>query len=354
MGCGASSTAAGAPSTAGSNIVIKETGGFKLADGEQACKGSKLFCPPNVNAGSTVPAVVVAHGCGVEGWVGDLVLDLLIAKKDWTWTYNTALSTALAEQGFAVLMIGMPDHDEQKYESPDVMAALMNAWPAADYSRFLSAAIDHLCKVAPENGVTVDKKRIGLVGHSMGGAGVLYAAARDCKDKVAAVAALHPGMISINKPGDHTEGAIKYLTGSPHSGENGEGTVEFLAEISAPTFIFGSQAEMNVELLKGQGMAPMWPVFTCQFEQVGARIKELYVDNIKENPGSASGLHGGCLYAHTWFADDALLHNYGDGAPLKAICGFLRRRLAGSMEAVMARPSNAKEWVVSSPDGVGA
>jgi hypothetical protein len=34
MGCGVSSTASGALSTAGSHIAIKETGGFKLAEGD--------------------------------------------------------------------------------------------------------------------------------------------------------------------------------------------------------------------------------------------------------------------------------------------------------------------------------
>ena len=123
----------------------------------------------------------------------------------------------------------------------------------------------------------------------MGGAGVLCAAAKDCKDKIAAVIAMNPGGGSSLAPFDQMEGCVKYLTGETFSGEHGEGDIPFLADITAPTMIYGSQAEMNSELLPGLGCAGLWPAPPSQWKQIGANVKELYVDNLTENAGTANG-----------------------------------------------------------------
>lgn len=261
---------------------------------------------------------------------------------DSTWTGMTDLAQAIAEQGIVVLMVGLPD--SPWLPDPELgPAGKLNCWPAIDYARFLSAAIDHLCTVAPERSVSVDTEHVGLVGHSMGGAGVLCAAAKDCKDKVAACVALNPGGPSNPNAFDALQGCAKYATGALHSGEYGEGTIEHLADIRVPTFIYGSQAEYNAEIV-GPGYATIWPVAPCQFEQVGASTKELYVDNLIDNPGTRAGKAG--TFAHVWMYGKESVRTYGDGKPLSAVCSFLRRHLAGSSEPVMARPDNAKEWRV--------
>ena len=354
MGCASS-----VPKPTKSGVVAKDTGEFKIGE-ELAGKGSMLFCPPAVAAGSRVPSIVMVHGTAAEGWVGDAIYDALMTKVmgralDYSWQGLKDLATALAEQGFAVLVFGMPDHDEAVYEeNATAIGKLENKWPCKDYSRFLGAAIDHLKSVAPKHGITVDEKRIGLVGHSMGGAGVLTAAAKDCKDKVAAVVALNPGFHSVERPMDHVEFCKKFFTGAPHSGENGDATesLNFLGDITAPTLIFGSQAEYNTELMAGSGAATLWPVYTSLFEKVGSSAKELYVDNLTDNPGAkaaegdkAAELADGAFYAHMWPYGDEAMRKYGDGTPLAAIGNFLKRRLAGSAEAAMPKPPNAKEWV---------
>ena len=50
-------------------------------------------------------------------------------------------------------------------------------------------------------------------------------------------------------------------------------------------------------------------------------------------------------YAHSWLFGEEI-EAYGDGKPLAALLGFLRRRLAATSEQVMERPANAKEWEV--------
>jgi hypothetical protein len=224
-----------------------------------------------------------------------------------------------------------------------------NMWPAIDYSRFLSAAVDHVKKVAPGHGVHVDEHKVGLIGHSMGGAGVLCAAAKDCKSKVAACVALNPGGPSNPDILDRAENAKKYAEGVPHSGEFGEGTIPHLADVTVPTFIYGSQAEYNCGNIKPD-MAVIWPFPPSQFKQLGAAKKELYVDNLIDNPGHKVGDNKlGCQYAHVWlFPEKGKEHmrSYGDGKPLAATLSFLRRHLVGEKEPVMERPANAKEWEV--------
>lgn len=337
-----------------SGVVIKDTGAFTTPDGEHAGKASWLYCPPSAAAGTKLPAVVLVHGMCAEGWLADKLLDIKAGDAlgrdcDLTWKGLGDLAQGIAEQGIAVLMMGMPDHDEHKHEElrqvQGPAAYLLNAWPAMDYSKFLSAAIDHLCAIAPTLGVTIDTKRIGLVGHSMGGAGVLCAAAKDCKDKIAAVASLNPGHMSIRKPFD-VEGRVEYFQkGAPFSGEHGEGKIDHLADVTVPAYVYGSQAEYNTELFKGMGEAPMFPAYPCVWRQLGSTTKELYVDNFKKNPVKVDGTpQEACLYAHVWFLHEKVMKSYCDGEPLGALLGFLRRHLAGASEARMDRPKNALEW----------
>ena len=328
-----------------------DTGAFTLPDGAQAGKASKLFRPPGASAGTPLPAVVVVHGSAAEGLQGDQIFDHVVGNMgrdlDFTWTSMKDTAQAISEQGIIALMIGLPDCDEKHY-SKDEAAGVLNSWAAKDYSRFLSAAVDHLLEQAPKHGMAVNKDRIGLVGQSMGGGGVLFAAGNDCKGKIAAVAALNPSIHSVHSPHDNLQFCERYAQGAPHSGELGEGTIECLAEISAPTYIYGSQAEYNVPFFEGSPYATAWPAYPCQFAQVGASVKELYVDNMTENWATkqANGsLVSTSMYAHTWFCGEEI-RAYGDGKPLAALLGFLRRRLAGSSEQVMERPANAKEWEV--------
>ena len=299
--------------------------------------------------------MVVVHGGVAQNLAVDQLFDqgfggALGRDVDWTWTSVKDLAQAISEQGIIALMIGLPDDDEKKYAEHEWQGkGGLNTWPCKDQSRFLSAAVDHLLEQAPKHGMAVNKDRIGLVGYSNGGGGVLFAAGNDCKGKVAAVAALNPGLHSVHSVYDNIESCAQYAQGAPHSGELGEGTIECLAEISAPTYIYGSQAEYNVPFMPGEPPACMqWPAYPCQFAQVGASVKELYVDNMTENWATkqANGsLFLTSAYAHSWHCGEEI-RVYGDGKPLAALLGFLRRRLAGTSEQVMERPANAKEWEV--------
>ena len=103
-----------------------------------------------------------------EGWFSDQMLDQFSVSaggdRDNTWTCMKDLAKAVAEHNIFVLMIGMPDGDADQY--PELYAAgssFYNSWPAKDYARSLSAAIDHLLKVAPEYGMSVASMWLGVV-----------------------------------------------------------------------------------------------------------------------------------------------------------------------------------------------
>ena len=284
------------------------------------------------------------------------------------------LSDELAKLGFIVLMVGMPDDDETaidtKYPDAKTMWAKMlgvvgiemlmrsdNLWPGAYYSIALSQAIDHMIAVAPAKlGLTVDTTRVGLVGHSMGGGGVLCAAARACRDKICAVVAISPSHVSVEAPFDNIDGCVKYSSGADFSNEHGEGTVAHLADIVAPTLIFGSKAEYNTAF----PFSPCWPSFPyvatahtapvpaltarhrvwcgrCLFEQLGSSKKELYVDNKTDQAMMEE--------AHIRLVDTTeMMHEYLDGVPLEVVKSFLRRHVAGSAEAAPTQPASALEW----------
>jgi len=254
--------------------------------------------------------------------------------------FAAARTKRLRDDDEEVLLADYPELDESVKAAVRKFGGIGNAWPAKYYAKVLNAAIDHLVYAAHKfHGVTVDEAKIGLVGHSMGGAGVLYAAATDCVDRIACVASLNPSLGSIESPHDHTAQLEMYASGAPHSGEHGEGEMPFLKNIKAPTLIYGSQAEYNTELFPKSGAAPMWPVFPCTFQQVGARVKELYVDNLKMAT---------CGEAHSWCCYPETTGTFAGGVPLKVVLSFLRRHCAKTDESPPERPANALEWSVPS------
>ena len=183
----------------------------------------------HATAHATPPTTVVVvgglvdEGSGVDDVVG--CFGVCAPTKfygrhlDTAWTGVKDLTHAISEQGIIAIMIGLPDGDEQQYAENEQYAKGKNSWPCKDYSRFLSAAVDHLLDQAPKHGIAVDTARIGLVGFSMGGGGVLFAAGNSCKDKVAAVAAVNPGLHSVHSFYDNKEGCQRYAKGAPHSGD---------------------------------------------------------------------------------------------------------------------------------------
>ena len=143
---------------------------------------------------------------------------------------------------------------------------------------------------------------------------------------------------------DALAACTKFAEGKLHSGENGEGTVDHLADVKVPTLIYGSQGEYNCGLTHG-APAQFWPYYPSVFEQLGSTTKELYVDNTTANPNNGKA-EWACLYVHVWFCGKEAMQTYCDGKPLAAVTSFLRRTLKGSTEPVMEKPANAKEWVV--------
>ena len=163
MGCCASVSAEQeVPIKVTNGVKVKDVGNYKLPptatwpDGEPAARGSWLYCPPN-KTGKPMPAVVVVHGSCSENGVGQLVFDIVGNSADvgrdldLFWTGLEDVAQAISEQGFVVLMVGMPDHDEKNYPEKIKSGGMTNGWPAVDYARFLSAAIDHMIAVAPKH-----------------------------------------------------------------------------------------------------------------------------------------------------------------------------------------------------------
>lgn len=277
-------------------VKTEDMGEIKIGE-KVVVKSSQLLYP--ASAKGPLPGIVIVHGMCGEGFWSEKVIDMLALLNgvgrtlDNTWTGQSNLAKALAQQGVAVLMIGLPDNDEQVYDESN-LSSLLNAWPAKDYSVSLSASVDLLVE---QQICKVDAARVGLVGHSMGGAGVLFAAARECKGKVAAVAALNPGHLSIMEPNDVIQGPEKYYSGAKHSGEFGEGDLPHLKEVGVPTLVYGSQAEMNTALFSNVPIAAMWPSPPSVYEQLGSEVKELYVDNLTDQTNA---------HAHVWMCTPRL------------------------------------------------
>ena len=340
MGCSTSSTKV---------VAASPTCRAIDAGGTFAFKASRIIAPLELDkSAGPFPALVVVHGfCSESKGVAD-------------WTYMQDISEALAQSlGFIVLMIGMPDDDEEHINGlvPDALegdgislmakltvkplACMNNAWPAAKYSESLSAAIDHLLVIAPDKlGVQVDAHRIGLVGHSMGGGGVLYGAAKHCKEKIKAVVALNPSHWAVETPFDNTAACIEYGKAPDHSGEQGEGIINHLPDISAPALVYGSLSEYNMAD-NAISVCPTWPAYENVFAQLtGAVAKELYVDGLT-NQSWEQG--------HCWLVSNAghlePPSAYNDGVPLALVCNFLKRHVGGIHEPPLQKPSrDVRAW----------
>jgi pimeloyl-ACP methyl ester carboxylesterase len=357
MGCGESKpqtvqVTAKKPATCGPNVAMKETGAWP----RPAYDHSRIFAPKGTSAHS-LPALVMVHGAARNDGEGGAPPEELLGVPSVSWEMMQPLAEKMVGEGFIVLIIGLRDDaldvtladypeldEEAKVTARDFAHSGKNVWPSKYYGKALSAAIDHLCAVAPKaHGVKVDAQRVGLVGHSIGGAGVLHAAASECADRVRAVVALNPVHHSVRKPFDHLREIKRYLSGEKHSGEHGNGELPHLKRIKCATLVYGSQAEYNTSVLETpwtgdlQPYALVWPKPSSIHAQVGAASKELYVDNTTDVQN---------FVAHGWLATGKGLEQFGGGAPLRLIGSFLRRHLAGDDEAPPERPENAKEWAV--------
>ena len=180
MGCGAGKPVAAATPEPPKNVRVIEAGG------EELYKASRIIMPLDVPADGKKPALLLVHGnCTEDGDTRE------------NWEYLQTLGEHLAvELGVVCMIIGMHDADaklDAKYpgwmekeglglvaraiqESTQAMTAGRNAWPAKYYGDAIALAIENLVRSSDRVGVSIDEERIALVGHSMGGAGVLYAA----------------------------------------------------------------------------------------------------------------------------------------------------------------------------------
>ena len=328
MGCsGSKKQPAPAEAPPAAELFI-DCGPFYTKDGTLAGKASRLYAP-GAGSASPSPAVVMVHGsCSEIGETNKIIAGALGLSEGFNlqWFYMENVAEWVAGQGYAVLMIGLSDDDGAGY-ADGANGVVDNSWPSAAYSKFLLAAIDHLAGSAAKANVPVDASRVALFGHSLGGGGVLHAAARDCKDRVKAVVAVNPGCARVDFGDCKWAEFAKWKEATPRSGEFGECAIPHLADVAAPTLIFGSQAEYNAAV-------ETYPRYDDTFAQVGAACKELYVDNLEQTWQDA----------HTWCSRD--LRGYADGKPAELIASFLSRHLAGVEQAPPEKPSNAKEWVV--------
>lgn len=333
MGCGASSVGVGVVLKQEPEYVIYNGGPYE-EDGALLYKASHLYLPRQVPDGTSVPGMIFMHG---------LVRETGMVHSPWSSFRHVAKS--LARKGIASLMVGMPDNDDIK-SSEEVdgivrtflpLVNLINAWPCAAYGRSCAAAIEHLRDCADKcAGVKVDK--VGLMGHSMGGGGVLYAAAHQCKDTISCVLSLSPSHMAIHKPFDNIAHVKKFATGKLHSGEYGEGDIQYLGNIIAPTFIQGSQAEYNQEVAPGVGYSPNWPYFPSVFLQVGASQKELFVDDMKDR----SWIEAHSSLLGTFDKSDSKKQHVA----VKVVLDFLERHLLGKDKPPLPRPAVALEWEI--------
>lgn len=290
-------------------------------------------------------------------------VERLTGSLPYSWLYMMPLAKRMAREGFVVLVIGMREDTLSLAEkdpgfgkganiaAKNLLKANFMTWSTLTYARALSVAIDHLCEAAPQElGLSVDTSRIGLVGHSVGAAGVLRAAASECAGRIQAVVALNPSHLNVDSVCDRVAEVKQYLKGKNHSGEYGDGDIPHLGAVKAPTLVYGSQAEYNTQsvepwlfaYLTGNTMASMWPKPSSVFAQLGAKTKELYVDNTTSVSSTK---------AHSWLGSGFLPHTletFAAGHPYLVVSSFLRRHLAGSDEAPPERPANAKEWVRAS------
>lgn len=318
------------------------SGPFLASDGKsEAGKASWLYKPRmNDDSVSTspLPAVVVVHGACMESqFLGKLTGLFSGSSLTMDWTYMHLLCEELAAQGFVVMMIGLHDHDEEVVPEAGGTKDIMNCWPCLNYSEFLRAAISHIQIAAQKHlDLEVDSKNIGIMGHSMGGGGVLYAAGEHCRDLISACVSLNPQQVIVTETEKYFAEAVKFSNGPDHSGDYGDGHLAHLAKIACPTLVYGSQAEYNTFLMNNPADS-MWPSFASTFAQIPAKHKELYVDDMKELS---------CQDAHLWFSKP---RTYAEGAPLDIIMSFFRRHMLDSDEEVPSKPHRAHQYQVVAP-----
>ena len=319
-------------------------------------KASRLFAPLNVDKSRAVAAILLVHGNCLES----------MEDKEEGWMYMYTMAEYLtANLGVVSMIIGMHDDDTQKLDekypgwqereglndaakaASGLLTNGRNAWPAAYYGDSIAVAIENLVPAAMQKlGVSVDSTRIALVGHSMGGGGVLYAAAVQCKSNIKAVAALNPSHMATLTPFDGFDECVQYAKGKAHSGENGEGVLSHLANITVPCYVYGSRAEYNTSIDASMGVvintisqfldtvkSPCWPEYSCVYRQLGTTTKELYVDDVTDVDWGKS---------HNWLKAD--LESFAGGAPINVLCSFLRRRVLESGEEAPKKPGNAYKW----------
>ena len=187
---------------------------------QQLYSHSLLCAPPNFgDLGASLSAMVMVHGfcfqaelqCDIAG------MALSVTRRRLDWKCLAFLVREVAKQGVAVLTIDMHDNDLEVLcaDFPDLSQAqkdlvrgvgigtswLGNGWPATYYTRAIDAAIDHVREACSQKlRLEIDANRVGLLGWSMGAAGVLHAAGTSRCGRVKCVATMNPGYLSVLAP----------------------------------------------------------------------------------------------------------------------------------------------------------
>jgi len=340
----------------GQPCVEKTTGSWP----KPLYKDSKLILPKGVRG--EIPVLIAVHGTTGESWLKGKLLSMVLTggdlektmEMDCGWTQMDYVSNAIVEEcGAAVMVIALPDDDE----APE--GGIANTWWCSYYSKALAAAIEHVCEAVPAESsgtLSVDKSKIGLLGHSAGGGGVLFAAGADCRDLISCVVALDPGMFCCFKVYDYAEKAFEYANEEYFSGKGGDLQLDVLKNIKPSTkvFVHSSQAQYNTPIVLSpppRGMSSIVPNGPSIMSQIPCEKKELFIDNVgvpadmKATPEEANKIF---MTSHMWPFSANSVKSYGDGVPLAAITSFVRRHLVGLAEEPMPRPSIAVEWQVAS------
>lgn len=138
---------------------------FKAAEGERV--PAYLYIPVKKKSGKKLPAMVVLHGTGVAG---KRIVD------GYGPLPNRALAKELAQRGYVVIAPDYPsmgdlvgyDFNNDRYES-GTMKAIFNHMRCVDLLQSMKE---------------VDGKRIGVIGHSLGGHNSMFLGAFDQRIKV--------------------------------------------------------------------------------------------------------------------------------------------------------------------------
>jgi len=193
---------------------------------------------------------------------------------------------------------------------------------------------------------TVDKSKVGLLGHSMGGGGVLYGAGAQCADKIKTVIALDPGCFSWDEDVQFHANCVAYAKEPLYSGTGGDYEMEVLKNIKAAVLLHTSRAQYNAPLMPNTDYCAMWPALPSIYNQLTSDKKEIYVDNflVDESKTTLAEAQPICAASHTWMVSPSGLLEHGGGVPINVILSFTRRHLLGSGEEPMEKPEGAVEW----------